>query len=156
MFYLGGQTTPVNDIGFLDDNGVLQSITSYNNVGQADGLVEGDIEHSLNWGAEIDSFTNTTVEESLFANYWSLYIADLYSKKRRLFKFSGWLPAYIITLLQLNDIIVINRRRYVINSYTANITTGFVEFELLNDLRAPKPIQDTSNGLEYELEDGIE
>ena len=45
------------------------------------------------------------------------------------------LPISKLTTLQLNDRLVIEDKRYIINDYKSNLTTGLVEFNLLQDFR---------------------
>ena len=156
IFYKSGTSTALDDIGFRNDVGALISITNYNNVGQENGLANETITNTLNFGQEVSSITLNPVSDSLFSNYWQTYITSLYDDNRRVFKFTAYLPAGVLSLLELNDKLVINNRRYLINSFSADLTSGKTKLELLNDVVALDILPDTSNGLEYDLEAGLE
>jgi len=53
-------------------------------------------------------------------------------------------PISLINALKLNDRLIIRDKRYIINSFTTDLTTGEVDLELLNDFRVassvPNPI----------------
>ena len=156
IFYKSGTSTALDDIGFRNDVGALISITNYNNVGQENGLANETITNTLNFGQEVSSITLNPVSDSLFSNYWQTYITSLYDDNRRVFKFTAYLPAGVLSLLELNDKLVINNRRYLINSFSADLTSGKTKLELLNDVVALDILPDTSNGLEIDLEGGLE
>ena len=79
--------------------------------------------------------TNEIVSNSLYQNYYSDYFKNIYNYKARLIKISAILPTSVLTTLKLNDNIIIRDAKYLINSYTTDLTTGEVQFELLTDQR---------------------
>lgn len=91
--------------------------------------------YSLNWGAEISSFYLNTISNSLYATYWSNYLTTLYDLRQRLYTFQSMLPIRKLTTLQLNDRLVIEDKRYLINDIKQNLTTGLCELNLLQDFR---------------------
>jgi hypothetical protein len=91
--------------------------------------------YSLNWGAEISSFYLNTILNSLYQTYWSNYLTTLYDLRQRLSTFKARLPLSKLTTLKLNDRLVIEDKRYIINDYKTNLTTGLVELNLLQDFR---------------------
>jgi hypothetical protein len=90
---------------------------------------------SLNWGAEISSFYLNVISNSLFATYWQTYLAGLYDLRQRLYTFQTMLPLSKLNSLKLNDRLVIEDKRYLINDYKTNLTTGMVNLTLLQDFR---------------------
>ena len=58
----------------------------------------------------------------------------MFSIKRRQYSHEGYLPLNVITDIKLNDRIVIDNYRYIINSIHKKITTGYVKLDLLNDI----------------------
>jgi hypothetical protein len=90
---------------------------------------------SLNWGAEISSFYLNTISNSLFATYWQTYLAGLYDLRQRLYTFQTKLPLSKLNSLKLNDRLIIEDKRYLINDYKTNLTTGMVNLTLLQDFR---------------------
>jgi len=151
IFYLSGNTTLTDDIKFINEDATSTTISTYNNVGQENALVTSDITNSLNWGSEISTWTLTEVTESLFSNYWQTYISNIYDSRIRKYNFTGYVPAQILINLKLNARIIINNRRYIIDSMSADLKNGKVNLTLLNDLRE-LPAQDLSGGLQYELQ----
>lgn len=91
--------------------------------------------YSLNWNAEISSFYLNTISNSLFATYWQTYLAGLYDLRQRLYTFQTMLPLSKLNSLKLNDRLVIEDKRYLINDYKTNLTTGMVNLTLLQDFR---------------------
>lgn len=90
------------------------------------------LRQSINFGTEIDEFTLSSYEESLFKNYYKNYVERVYNKSSRLTKISAYLGFGDIINYSLEDVIVIQNKRYAINKIDININTGKVELELLN------------------------
>ena len=72
--------------------------------------------------------------QSLYNNFWSNWIATIYSTKQRKFKFEGYLPPRYIQQLSLNDRLIIGQNRYKISDYTIDLVTGKTTFNLFNDI----------------------
>lgn len=109
------------------------TVTTYNLFGQ-DTLVSSVV-NSINWGAEQSTFTNKIEPNSLFQNYYSAYLTNTFNQKARLMKIKTILPIFLLSKLALNDKIVIRDKRYIINSYQTELTTGETSFELMSDFR---------------------
>ena len=107
--------------------------TTYKAFGQ-ETLISGET-YGLNFNQQQSTLTNEIVNNGLYQNYYSNYFNNIYNLKARLIKVSAILPTSIITTLKLNDNIVIRDAKYLINSYTTDLTTGEVQFELLTDQR---------------------
>jgi hypothetical protein len=126
----------MNDEQDISDHTIYvetDEIFSYVPFGQ--DLIWNASNYSLNWGAEISSFYLNTIPNSLFATYWSNYLSGLYDLRQRLYSFKTMLPISKLTTLQLNDRLIIEDKRYIINDYKSNLTTGLVDFNLLQDFR---------------------
>ena len=134
IFYNKGITTPTTGIAFISDTGVRSEITTYNNIGQENGLTDALTTNSLNFGSEISTWTLSVQSDSSYSNNWQDYITDLYSENRRIYKEEAILPGWLIAKLELNDKLIIEGKRYLINEMEMNLTTNEVEFELLNDI----------------------
>jgi len=83
-------------------------------------------EYTLNFDNEVDEYTLTDYDgdsNSLFRNFWSNYVRDLFSKKKRIFKVSAYLPTDVLINYRLNDKLVIQDREYLINSIKTNLMT---------------------------------
>jgi hypothetical protein len=119
---------------YINDGSTTASKTNANIFGQ--DTVASTVNHTLNWGLEISSYTLNTEENTLFNDYYEAYLNNIYSSKSRTFIIKAILPISIISSLKLNDRVVIRDKRYVINTFTTDLTTGEVELNLLTDFRA--------------------
>jgi hypothetical protein len=90
------------------------------------------VTQSVNFSADQSTFLYSEITNNLFNNYWQDYISDLYSTKRRLGNYRAQLPIGKIININLNDRIQISDKAYIINSMKSNLTTGEVNYELLN------------------------
>lgn len=86
-----------------------------------------------NW-KEFNEYTSTENTNSLFNNYYSNYINDVFNKKARIYKFTAYLPSHIVNRYELNDTFIIAGREYIINSIKINLLNNKAELELLNKL----------------------
>jgi hypothetical protein len=117
---------------FLDGSS-SSPVTTYNLFGQ-DTLVSSVV-NTINWGAEQSSFTDKIEPNSLFSNFYSAYLSNTFNQKARLFKLKAFLPISLLSKLALNDKLIIRDKRYIINSYQTELTTGKTSFELMSDFR---------------------
>ena len=115
----------------LTGNGT--SHTSYKAFGQE--LLTDGITYSLNFPEQQSTLTNEVVVNSLYQTYYSNYISNIFNYRARLIKVSAVLPISVLTSLKLNNRVIIRDKRYIINSFTTDLTTGEASFELLTDLR---------------------
>ena len=88
--------------------------------------------YSLLFESEISTYTNETISNTLYSNHYENYVTAIFNVKRRTIKVSAKLPIQIITQLELNDIITINKLDYRINNYSYNLLTGITKLELIN------------------------
>lgn len=95
------------------------------------------VRNSVNFSTDNSTFLFSEIPRNLYSNFWSDYISDLYSTKRRLSNWKANLPIGIIIRLKLNDRIVIDDKAYIINSMKTNLSTGDVDLELLNYIGLP-------------------
>jgi len=118
---------------YFDDSTTDTLLTNYNAFG-SETLISGST-YSINFGIEQSSLTNDLINNGLYLNYYQNYLANIFTSKARQIKIKGKLPLSILTSLQLNDRVIIQGKRYLINSFTTDLTTGEVDFDLLNDFR---------------------
>ena len=119
---------------FYFNNGLnTTKLLSYNMFGQDTNILGEN--YTINFGVEQSTYTNRLESNSLFANYYEDYLTNIFSKKARLIKIKSILPIGVITNLKLNDRIIIRGKRYIIQSFTTDLTTGEVDFELITDFR---------------------
>jgi hypothetical protein len=107
--------------------------TSYKAFGQE--LFISGFTYSLNFPEQQSTLTNEVITNSLYETYYSKYIGNIFDYKARLVKVSAVLPISVLTSLKLNNRVLIRDKRYIINSFTTDLTTGEASFELLTDLR---------------------
>ena len=91
--------------------------------------------HTTNWGAEVSSWYLNIAPNGLYKRHYEQYIANLYNQKTRILKAKAKLEPLNLTNLKLNDRIIIRDNRYIINSFTTDLTNGEANFELINDYR---------------------
>ena len=88
---------------------------------------------NINFGLELNEYTGASgFNETLFNNYHSEYIIDVFNESRRITNVSAFLPLRILYNFKLNDTFTINSRDYIINSITTNLQSGKSDMELLN------------------------
>ena len=109
--------------------------TSYNAFGQDIEKVTDEF-HTLNWGLENSTLLNGVVENTLFSDYYLSYLSNIYNRKSRIIKIEGVADTYLMSVLKLNDRVVIRDKRYVINNIQTELNTGKINLELLTDFRA--------------------
>lgn len=120
-----------------DVNFYLEGVarTSYNAFGQDIEKVTDEF-HTLNWGLENSTLLNGVIENTLFSDYYLSYLSNIYNRKSRIIKIEGVADTYLMSVLKLNDRVVIRDKRYVINNLQTELNTGKINLELLTDFRA--------------------
>lgn len=112
----------------------ISAVTSSYLIGNTNDELLPQVTDAINWGAEIDPWHTTEINNSLFNNYWSNWVDTIYSTKQRKFTFEANLPPRYVQELSLNDRIIINNNRYKINDYTIDLATGKSKLTLFNDI----------------------
>lgn len=118
---------------YLKGSGAAGNIVTYNAFGQ-DTIVSG-VNHSLNFGLEISSLLLAPIPNSLYADYYKDYLENIYNQKARKYNIKALLPISLLTSIKLNNRLIIRDKRYIINNMKIDLTTGEVDFELINDFR---------------------
>ena len=116
---------------FNEGGGTITSQTQYMPFGQ--DLLDTNVNYTLNFEAEISTLLDAIVPNTLFSIYYAPYLSNLFSLKNRQTTVKTNLPISLLTSLELNDRLVIRDKRYIINDMKSNLTTGEVNFTLLND-----------------------
>ena len=129
---------------YLKGTGSAENITTYNAFGQ-DTFVDS-VNHSLNFGLDISSLLLTPINNSLYANYYQTYLQNIYNVKARKYNVKAVLPISLLTSIKLNNRLIIRDKRYIINNIKIDLTSGEVDFELINDFRSLSiPIEPTAD-----------
>jgi hypothetical protein len=132
ILYDFGSTQTVSSYRFNDGTSTT-SHTTANIFGQDTSI--SSVIYTLNFGAEQSTYTNNVENQSLFNNYYSNYINNIFGIRSRIIKLKGMLPISLLTNLKVNDRVIIRDKRYIINQFTTDLTSGEVSFELLTDFR---------------------
>jgi len=156
LLYMNKKATLTS--GHIHWNGQA-NITGYVPFGQDSEIIisGGTYPLTLNFGVEISSYYLVNNPNTLYALYYQSYLTNLYNPKNRLVKVKTILPVSLLTQLQLNDRLIIKDKRYLINEMQSDLTTGDVDFTLINDFAEVKPIvlveadTDNSNVLSFAI-----
>lgn len=89
-------------------------------------------EENIHFNAELNEFTGTAFTDTLFERYYKKYIQNIFNTRNRLLKITAQLPVGITQKLTLADTLVINNRKFYINSMNINLSTGKAQLELIN------------------------
>lgn len=131
IFYNNNIQLGTTNLGFINDINVQENINStINTPAHTLGLDAPDF--SLCWGIEFSTWDYVGVTGTLFYNYWRSYVSAIFNIKKRNFKFKAFLPVWLLTKLQLNDILFIKERYYRINDFTVDLLTGEATLNLIN------------------------
>lgn len=125
-------TNTVNSISIIDDQGNAQELTTYNRPSHRGGF--GLTGYSTTFSNDFDEYTNTGLNENLLTNYYLDYISDVFSKKTRIFNYEARFSNNLIRTIKLNDRLVIDGRRFIINNMNINLFNRKVQLELINDI----------------------
>lgn len=157
-----GDTTPEPHLLFIIQRSVSANALSFVNDTTTKEQLNGNVympahvesdtaDYGITFGSDINEHDGGAITNSLFANYYQDYITDSFSIRRRKVGIKARLPVWLFTSLELNDRLIINGDRFLINDMRMNVTTGEVDFTLLNDIFGESttfadesPIDDTS------------
>jgi hypothetical protein len=103
----------------------------------SNSLALTDTDININFKAELNEYTNTVFEQTLFENYYKDYISSVFDFRTRFVKVTAHLPLSLLSgsnAIKLEDTIIVNQREYTINQVEYNLGEGKAEFELKNKL----------------------
>jgi hypothetical protein len=118
-----------------NESGQSQVLYNYNNNYSDNANIYPN--YTLNFDNEVDEWTLTDYNgntNSLFRNFYSNYIRDLFDKRKRILKIESHLSEEILINYNLNDKFIINNNEYTINQVRTNFNTEKSSLELLNVL----------------------
>ena len=132
IFYAIRQTSGT-PISLVKNSSTQVELTNYIIPSNSLYLDSATGKQNINFNLELNEYTNTnTFTDTLFSDYQSEYIIDVFNQSRRITRVSAIFPLRILFDFKLNDTFTINQRIYIINSVTTNLQTGKSELELLN------------------------
>jgi hypothetical protein len=156
LIYCNGLVSPTlagaDRIYVTNSGGGTTLITNYNRFSNEYNSLPTDpsLSHlmTMNFGNEQSSWYNELAPEGLYNRHYQNYIENLYSIKTRVFKVKAILPVSLLGStvkdgygealgIALNDRLIIRNKRYIINSFTTDLTSGEASFELITDYRGP-------------------
>jgi hypothetical protein len=134
LFYgvFGDYDLTANKLTFVNSDGTHREVTTawYANV--SNSPTSAGASYSVCFGGDIDPYHLQSVNRSLYNEYWSDYITDLYNVRRRLFQIDAVLPLGAMLSMNLQNGVIWNNNKYIVNSVQVSLTTGKATFELLN------------------------
>ena len=141
LIYCNG-ISEVTDPILITTEGVQTSFTSYNRFSNEYNSLPTDATLSqlmtMNFNNEQSPWYNVIAPQGLYYRHYSNYIDNLYNIKTRNIKVKAILPISLLSKeygIALNDRLVISGKRYIINSFTTDLTTGEASFDLITDYR---------------------
>jgi hypothetical protein len=121
-------------ISFYFNNGTTTSqVTQY--IPLTNELTYNNALYSNHFSVEGSAFNGTSINNSLYLNYYDSYLQNLFNQKNRITNVKALFPISLLTSLKLNDRLIIRDKRYIINEMKVNLTTGDVDLALINDFR---------------------
>lgn len=127
--------TPVRIIGNYSSGAPqdadFDTMTSYFVPSNSISLTDSQ---TINFKAEINEYTYTTMNNTLFSQYYQTYIENVFDYRNRIVKVKAILPLGIITEYKLNDKFIIGGSQYKINSVSSNLLNNKSNLELIPDL----------------------
>ena len=137
LFYMHRQIANYSFVTAVDENNVptahVQNTFNWIpcNSNRSAGFFS--VQPSLNFFPEVDEWQRTNNPNTLFADYHETYITGVFTKSRRISKFTAYLPLRIILNYTLADRFVIAGQSYKINSISTNLLNRESKLELLNE-----------------------
>ena len=89
---------------------------------------------TLNFGSEIDEFNLVQNNNSIYENFYKVYITQVFDDKARKFNYKAMLPSKLLLNYSVNDTLIIGGTEYIINTINIEATTGNARLELINKL----------------------
>jgi len=137
IFINENQSASTTPISFIDgvSQGNPSSVTTYNRPSNSlivAASASGGL--TINFGAEVDEYTGAVKLGSLFQSYYFNYISGVFNQSRRLTKVDAVLPLKFLANYSLADTLILNQRKYNINSITTNLQTGKSQLQLFNKI----------------------
>ena len=124
-------------VSFKFYNGTsISTIESYMPFGQ--DQVYNTQNYSQNFGSDMSTLKDISINNSLYRTWYEPYIQNLFNDKFRQVTLKCRLPLPMLTLLTLDDSIILRDKLYRIDSMKTDLTTGEVNLVLLSDFTNTK------------------
>ena len=114
--------------------GEVSEITTSSTINMPTNLktIDNNSSNNIHFDVERNEYTNQNATATLFSRFYENYIANVFNARNRLTRVNAILPIGKIISIELSDVIVINGRKYRINSMETNLKDGRTSFELIN------------------------
>jgi hypothetical protein len=89
---------------------------------------------TTNFNAEIDEYTLTVNNNSIYQRFYLRYMTQIFDTKARKYSYSAKLPNKLLLNYSINDTFIIGDREYIINSVQTDAASGECKLELINKL----------------------
>jgi len=125
----GGATT---SISFRDTPTSHSEVTSYVLPSNSVALAASTSTANKNFGLMINEYTGLmNYTGTLYENYYSTYIENLFKENARIVNYTAYLPLHIILNYTLADIFIINGKQFRMNSLNINLINNKSKIELI-------------------------
>ena len=119
-------------ISFLPTTTSRVQLTSYVIPSNSLSLTASTSTANINFGNMVNEFTGiTNFTGTLYKNYYSTYIINLFLESSRIVRVTAFLPLSIVLNYTLADILIINGKQYRINSLNINLINNKSQIELI-------------------------
>jgi len=131
--YFDAYDLSANSVAFVNsDDATSREVTTCWYANTSNRYTSAGASYSICFGADIDPYHLQSVNRSLYNTEWTDYITDLYNRKRRVYEVDAVLPVGKIITMNLQNAVIWNNAKYIVNNVSLNMTTGKATFELLN------------------------
>jgi len=130
--YFDDYDLSTNSLTFVNADGTHEQVLTAWYANTSNRYSSAGASHSICFGVDNDPYHLQSVSRSLYNTEWVDYVTDLYNRSRRVYEVQAVLPLGKMATLEMNDTIIWNNNKYVINNVQLNLTTGKATFELLN------------------------
>ena len=131
LLFYAVKITNGTEIGVVKTSSSKEVITNYYIPSNSVNITDSQ---NLNFKAEVNEYTGTVFESTLYKTYYDSYIGDTFKNNRRLSKFKAYLPLRVLLNFTLADRFIIYDRIYKINTITTDLSTGLSDLELINEV----------------------
>ena len=133
LFYANVVNISSNPVGFVNSDTTYQDIGTSIIMPTHSRFINQN-SFNLNFNAVVNEYTYEVYQDTLYDRFYSDYITDIFSIKRRMFNYVSILPDSLLQALKLNDRLIIKGKRYIINKINSNLINRKDKLELINDI----------------------
>jgi hypothetical protein len=129
----GGGITPIQWLVRSAGGGSVtgEEIDNYIIPSNSENLTSLTNTKNINFGPMVNEYAREVFVDTLFTRFYYNYITNIFRENARLIKFNAFLPLRFILNYNLNDYIIIDGKKYRINSIKTNLLNNKSELELI-------------------------